>query len=87
MGVCSCLVMTMFLGLRERNIRMLLHDPTLVQCLLVFGGVAVVFGEGLGKVVIARKVLLGAEIEIMVLFGVEYGLDCRNGRDANRAGR
>ena len=41
----------------------------------------------LGEVVVAGEVLLGAEEEIMVVFGVEDGFHCRDGWDADGSGR
>jgi hypothetical protein len=55
----------------------------LVKCLLVSCSVAVVLVEGLGKVMVAREVLLGAEVVVMVVFGIQHGLDGGDGRDAD----
>jgi hypothetical protein len=52
-----------------------LFYSTLIKSLLVFGCVAVVLGKGLCEIVIAREVLLGAEVEIVMVFCIQHSFD------------
>ena len=64
-----------------------LLDASAVECRVVSHGIAVVFAQCAGKVVIAREVLLGAHIEIVVRGVVEYGINGSFRGDAYGAGR
>ena len=65
----------------------LFQDATLVEGLLVFCGVAVVFRQGLGKIMVAREILFGTKEIVIVILGVEHGFDGGRGRDADGAWR
>ena len=64
-----------------------LLDSSFVECLGIFCSILQVFLIGAGKIVGAAEILLGAHIEILVLYMVEYGINAGNRWNADWARR
>ncbi len=49
--------------------------PLSLQCLRIFGCILQVLLVSAGKIMSAAEILLGAHVEVIVLYMVEYGID------------
>ena len=64
-----------------------LLNSSLVECLGVFCRILQVLLIGAGEVVGTAEILLGAHVDVLVLYVVEHGVDACHRRDADRTRR